>query len=51
MKTRLEIKEILDNLPADGVSKFFGMTYEQGIEEALRWVLEEMPNEEFEYSS
>ncbi len=51
MKTKLEIEKILENLPADGISKFFGMTYEQGIEETLRWVLEEMPDDEFEYFS
>lgn len=49
MKTQSEIEKILGNLPTDGTSKFFGMTYKQGIEEALRWALEEIPDEEFEY--
>lgn len=31
-------------------SKFFGMTYEQGIESALMWVLGEIEDEDFEYT-
>ena len=33
-----------------GSEKYHGMTYEQGIEMALMWVLGEIPEEEFEYS-
>jgi hypothetical protein len=32
-------------------SKFRGMTYEQGVEEALMWVLGEISDEEFTYAS
>jgi hypothetical protein len=48
MKAEKDIKKILDKLPAEG-TKFNAMTYEQGIEEALLWVLEQIPDDEFEY--
>ena len=49
MKSKAEIEKILENLPEDGTTKFCGMNYEQGIAEALQWVLEEIPDEDFEY--
>lgn len=43
MKNEDEIrKAVVDTVR----SKYPGMTYEQGIEAALRWVLEEMEEEE-----
>lgn len=49
-KTESEIEAALRNLPADGSTKYPGMTYEEGIDEALRWVLGEIPDEDFEYT-
>ena len=43
-----EIQNVLDNLPPEG-TKFSSMTYEQGIEEALLWILGDISNDEFEY--
>jgi hypothetical protein len=48
MKTKDEIEKILMNIPT-GDTNYPGMTYENGVEEALRWVLEEIEDEEFEY--
>ncbi len=49
MKTKKEIEEILEQIPPEG-TKYHSMTYEQGIDEALRWVLEEIPDDEFSYA-
>lgn len=46
-----DILDVLENLPASGETKYPAMTYEQGIEEALLWVLGDITDEEFEYSS
>jgi hypothetical protein len=52
MKTQNEIEQVLSNLPEDPhKTKFASMTYEQGIDEALNWVLGEISDEEFEYGS
>ena len=48
MKTEKEIRKVIDSLPDN--TKFFAMTYEQGIDEALSWVLDEISDEEFEYA-
>lgn len=32
------------------VSEFPGMSYEQGVEETLLWVLKEIQDNEFEYA-
>ena len=40
MRTEQEIEDELDEVPPDGPSEWPGMTYEQGVERALRWVLE-----------
>ena len=53
MKTRIEIYQALIKLLKRDIfneDDFSGMTYHEGIEEALQWVLEEIPDEEFEFS-
>ena len=50
MRTENEINNVLDCLPGDERTNYPAMTYEQGVEEALLWVLEEIPNEEFEFT-
>ena len=47
MKSKKEIEQVLKNLPPEG-SRYYSMTYEQGIDEALRWVLEELEDVDFE---
>jgi len=47
MKTSEEIEAVLLKLPPDGETKYTGMTYEAGIEEALQWVLGEIDDGEF----
>ena len=49
MKTREEIDKAIGNVP--DVTQYPGMSYEEGVSEALRWVLGEVPDEEFEYCS
>ncbi len=49
MKSKKEIEQVLKYLPPEG-SRYYSMTYEQGIDEALRWVLEEIEDADFEYS-
>lgn len=49
MKSRYEIEKAIQRVDIEG-TKFPAMTYEQGIEEALMWVLEEVSDEEFDYS-
>lgn len=49
MRDESEIEKVLDRLPTAGSTKYGGMTYEEGIEEGLRWVLEEITDEEFTY--
>ena len=48
MKNEQEIKEVLDKVDTTSGTKFSSMTYEQGVEEALSWVLGEISDEEFE---
>ena len=50
MKTEREISDAISNVDDIGSSQYPGMTYEQGVTEALRWVLGEVPDEEFEYA-
>lgn len=38
-----EVEELLDQLDTQRPSKYAGMTYEQGIYEALMWVLDGDP--------
>jgi len=49
MKSKDEIENVLRNVDSAN-PKYFGMSYEQGVEEALQWVLDEIPNEDFEYT-
>lgn len=49
-KSRAEIDAVLNRVDDDEPSKYPGMTYEQGISEALLWVLGDLPDEEFEYA-
>ena len=49
MKTKDEIDNALRNVDTDN-PKYFGMSYEQGIEEALQWVLGEVTDDDFEYA-
>mgnify|MGYP001237715635 CR=1 FL=1 len=46
MKTQEQIEEKMAELDDQG-TRYPGMTYEQGVDEALRWVLEEIADEEF----
>ena len=46
MKTKQEIEKLLENFDSQR-SQYPGMTYEQGIEEALQWVLGEITDDEF----
>ena len=47
MKTENEINQVLLRVDTASKSKFPAMTYEQGVEEALQWVLGEIPDNEF----
>jgi len=49
MKTQAQIEAALERIPQEGTA-YPAMTYEQGVEEALLWVLEEIPNDEFEFA-
>lgn len=48
MKNKTIIEEALDNVQ-ESASSHFGMTYEQGVEEALLWVLDEI-DEDFSFT-
>lgn len=50
MKTKEEIEKALSNVDEHALSKYPGMTYEQGIAEALQWVMGDISDEEFEYA-
>ena len=50
MKTKEEIDAVLYKINSD-CTKYPGMNYEQGLEEALMWVLGDIPDEEFSYST
>ena len=41
MKSKTEIEALICELSTTEVTRFPGMTYEQGIDIALRWVLDE----------
>lgn len=47
MKTPEEVEEKIRKVNAEGNQLFLGMTYQEGVDEALRWVLEEIKDEEF----
>ena len=42
MKTDNKVQEMIDALADADMKNLRGMTYKQGIEDALRWVLGEM---------
>lgn len=46
MKTIDQIEQVLNKIDTSN-SKYLGMSYEQGIEEALMWVLGELEDAEF----
>jgi hypothetical protein len=46
MKTKEEIREVTDKFD-DYANDFPGMTYEQGVKEALEWVLGDIEDSEF----
>lgn len=48
MKTAEQIEKALRRVIAGG-TQYPGMSYEEGIEEALRWVLGEVEDDEFVY--
>lgn len=45
-----KINAILEILPGAGETKYPGMTYEQGIEEVLMYLLGEISSDEFNYA-
>lgn len=49
MKAKDEIENALLRVDSGARSKYPGMTYEQGVEEALQWVLGEISDDEFGY--
>lgn len=46
-----DIEAVLSRLNTAGPSRFPGMSYEQGIEEALLWVRCEIGDDEFSYAT
>jgi len=50
MKSEKEIQNVLRNLPLSGETNYNAMTYEEGIEETLMWILDEISDEEFSYT-
>jgi len=54
MKTVEQIVKAFDNLQTsieDEETRFPSMTYEEGVKEALLWVLGEIPKDEFPYNA
>jgi len=49
MRTEEEIEKVLDTIYPDE-NNYPSMTYENGIEEALMWVIEDIPNEVFSFT-
>jgi len=49
LKSPEEIKDVLSRVDPEE-AKFPAMFYENGIEEALMWVLGELSDEDFEYA-
>ena len=47
MRTKEEIQAILNANDPYAPTRFRGMSYEQGVDEALQWVLGDIPNDEF----
>ncbi|AEP29923.1 hypothetical protein [Brumicola nitratireducens] len=49
MKTKEEIETARDNVQENEPSKYPGMTYEQGVADALDWAAGHVADDEFEY--
>jgi hypothetical protein len=49
MKSPAAVADALGKVDTSS-TQFAGMTYEQGVEEALMWVLGELEDEDFEYA-
>lgn len=49
MQNREDVEAALGRVDTYAASKYPGMSYEQGVAEALEWVLGDIPNEEFTY--
>lgn len=49
MKTQSEVQEALDKVDTVAATQFRNMTYEQGVEEALMWILGDISDEEFTF--
>lgn len=49
MKTKEEIDQALRNVNTEE-PQYFGMSYEEGVREALQWVLGEVSDADFEYA-
>ena len=49
MRSKKEIEKAMDILLSERKTPLSGMTYEQGVDDALSWVLEELSDEEFYY--
>ena len=47
MRSKEEIQVILSKIDPLAPSKYFGMTYEQGVDEALQWVLGDIDDSDF----
>lgn len=47
MKTKDEITKVLDKMDDSGFTQYPGMNYEQGVAEALSWVIGYIPDDEF----
>ena len=50
MKTEKEVDAVLSKITTIGFSEYPNMTYEQGVENALLWVLEILGDDEFEFA-
>jgi hypothetical protein len=48
MREEDEIEQVIRNLPSE--TKYRGMTYEEGIRDALEWVLGNLDDDEFDYA-
>ncbi len=51
MKNSEEINAVLEKVDECAPSRYPGMTYEQGVAEALAWVLENIPDDEFTFTA
>lgn len=51
MKSEEQIQAARNRVDTDSGTKYPGMTYEQGIAEALDYVLGDITEEEFEYGA